>query len=306
MLVPGGRDEHQPKSSMNVDCRQCYLAGEKKGGRYVLAVPRDTGSAGAGSRIGSQAGRSIDFRDYRDYQPGDDLRWIDWNVYGRTDHLTIRLHHEEVSPHLDLLIDTSRSMDLGQTAKAEALLQTAALLAVAARHGGCSCACWLIGDRVRRLAGDQDFPRAWESISFTATAEFAGVLAGSLPPLRRNGIRILLSDLMWEADPLPLVRQLGHQASALSIIQILAHEELDPPGHGNTRLMDAETGALLELFVDETVRDRYLRVFNQHRDNWAQACRSVGSRFLWLDAERETGASDAVELRRSGVLEDAR
>jgi len=292
---------------MAVDCRQCYLEGERAGWRYALAVPKDTGSTGAGSRLGSRTGHSIDFRDYRDYQPGDDLRWIDWNVYARSDKLTVKLFHEEVSPHLDLLLDVSGSMDLEGSAKGRCALISVAMLAAAAANAGCTFACWLLGEQVLRLGNDRARPGDWDHIVFggAATAHDAFFLAP--PALRRNGMRVLVSDLMWPDDPLPLVRRLGHQASWCRVIQILAREELHAPEHGNTRLVNVETEAELEVFVDTAARKQYTDALDHHRVQWEQACRSIGGRLVSVMAEEIVENTNVALLyEEAGLLENAR
>src|SRR5579864_8999234 len=117
--------------------QQALRDGEKLGLRYALQIPQ-VAASGIGSRSGRRAGSSIDFQDYRDYQPGDDLRFIDWGIYARSDRLTIKLFREEVTPHLDLVLDGSRSMSLGDSAKAFACAKLAALLATAAANTQCS------------------------------------------------------------------------------------------------------------------------------------------------------------------------
>src|SRR4249920_2976779 len=95
------------------DEQRRYLSeGERAGARYALETPRQAPGGVAGGTLSQRAGSSLEFQDHRDYQPGDDLRHIDWNVYARTDQLTLKLYREEVTPHLDVLLDTSRSMTL--------------------------------------------------------------------------------------------------------------------------------------------------------------------------------------------------
>src|ERR1022692_2809336 len=121
-------------------------------------------SAGRRQRLGRRAGSSIDFQDYREYQPGDDLRFIDWGIYARTDRLTVKLFREEVTPHLDLILDGSRSMNLENTAKANAVAQLAALLASSAGNAQCKQAVWLSGEGFQRLPNDTLTPPAWEKL----------------------------------------------------------------------------------------------------------------------------------------------
>ena len=105
---------------MNAEYARFLRRGEQAGAGLRLAVPRDPARGHAGFASGVNAGSSLDFKDYREYQPGDDLRHIDWHVYGRTDKLTVKLFREEVTPHADIVLDGSVSMRLEDSAKAEA------------------------------------------------------------------------------------------------------------------------------------------------------------------------------------------
>src|SRR5271170_68340 len=131
---------------MDSAIRQALHDGEKLGLRYALQIPQVAASGWTGSRSGRRAGSSIDFQDYREYQPGDDLRFIDWGIYARTDRLTVKLFREEVTPHLDLILDGSRSMGLINSGKGEALARLAALLVTSAANAQCSQSVWLSGE----------------------------------------------------------------------------------------------------------------------------------------------------------------
>src|ERR1043166_6744305 len=111
---------------MDASLQQALRDGEKLGLRYALQVPQVAASGWTGTRTGRRSGSSIDFQDYREYQPGDDLRFIDWGIYARTDRLTVKLFREEVTPHLDLVVDGSLSMNLESSAKGIATAQLAA------------------------------------------------------------------------------------------------------------------------------------------------------------------------------------
>src|ERR1700744_5582155 len=144
--------------------QQSLREGEKLGMRYALQVPQVAASGVVGSRSGRRAGSSIDFQDYREYQPGDDLRFIDWGIYARSDRLTVKLFREEVTPHLDLILDGSRSMNVPETAKARAVARLAALLAPAAANAQCTPAVWLSGEGFQRLPNDTLTPSAWDKL----------------------------------------------------------------------------------------------------------------------------------------------
>src|SRR3954463_16259934 len=118
------------------DPRRHLAEGERAGQRYALGQPRRTLLGVAGGAMGPRAGSSLEFKDHRPYEPGDDLRHIDWSAYARSDQLSVKLFREEVTPHLDVVLDGSRSMALPDSLKAPAALALTAFFATAARNAG--------------------------------------------------------------------------------------------------------------------------------------------------------------------------
>src|SRR5580693_1361037 len=182
---------------MDAILQQALREGERLGGRHALQIPQVAASGLAGSRSGRRAGSSIDFQDYRDYQPGDDLRFIDWGIYARTDRLTIKQFREEVTPHLDLILDGSRSMNLADTNKANAVAQLAALLATSAANAQCTQAVWLSGEGFQRLTNDTLTPSAWDKLELESIRTPEQSFEILPPKFRRLGVRVLVSDLLW-------------------------------------------------------------------------------------------------------------
>jgi uncharacterized protein (DUF58 family) len=230
-------------------------------------------------------GFSQEFREYRAYVEGDDPRFVDWNVYARTDRMAVKLFREEVTPHLDLLIDGSRSMSLEGTVKTEATAKLAALLASAAANAQCSQAVWLSGEGFRRLPNDTHRPSAWDGLELNSarTVDDAAQILG--PKLRRLGIRVLISDLLWPGNPVQTIRRLQEGAAALFVIQLLARDDATPPSHGSVRLVDCETGDETEVYVDSTVEKQYRENLAQLQQAWDEACRQCGARLTTLIAE---------------------
>lgn len=270
---------------MNEAFRQALMDGERAGSRYALVVPETALSGLTGQQLGRRSGSSLDFQDYREYQPGDDLRTIDWNVYGRTDRLTVKLFREEVNPHLDIVLDCSRSMDLEDTGKAKAALRLAALLATAATNARCTKAVWLGGEGFRRAQNDGLPPSAWGGIEFNSPRQLNESFAILPPRLRRTGIRVLISDLFWLEDPQVTLRRLVEGSAATFVVQLVARADVTPPEHGNIRLVDSENGEALEMFIDATVEQRYRDALRRHERNWHDACRRSGARLVRVIAE---------------------
>ena len=258
--------------------------GAKAGLRYALSMPRRAAGS-AGAVTGQRGGSSLEFRDYRDYQPGDDLRHVDWSAYARSDQLSVKLYREEVTPHLDVILDGSRSMALEGSAKEGATLALAALLASAAQSAGHTHTAWLLGTELRPVGNGMREPSAWEGIDFAHRGGPTAALTQAAPGWRPRGLRVLLSDLLWEGDPLATLRPLTERAGVTVVVQVLAEADVNPPEGGNLRLVDSETEQVREISVDAVAGRQYRAALARHQENWHQACRQVGAVFVTLVAE---------------------
>jgi len=284
---------------MDPALRQALRDGEQLGARYALQIPQMAASGWTGSRSGRRAGSSIDFQDYREYQPGDDLRFIDWGIYARSDRLTVKLFREEVTPHLDLILDGSRSMNLENTPKARAAASLASLLAAAAANAQCTQAVWLSGEGFQRLANDTLTPSAWDNLELNSPRTPEQSFDILAPRFRRLGMRVLVSDLLWPGNPLALLRRMRDGAAALFVIQLLGRDDLNPPEHGNLRVVDCETGGETEIYLDATVAKQYSDNLAQLQQSWADGCRQCGARMTTLvaeDLEKSLGELESMQL----------
>src|SRR3954452_9655028 len=127
---------------MNAALRNYAIKGEKAALRYSLGVPRHAPVGLVGGTLSQRSGSSLEFKDHRAYEPGDDLRHIDWSAYARTDQLRTKLFREEVTPHLDIVVDTSRSMNLEDTQRGATAVALAAFFACAGSLSGYSHSPW--------------------------------------------------------------------------------------------------------------------------------------------------------------------
>jgi uncharacterized protein (DUF58 family) len=284
---------------MDATTRQSLHAGEQLGARYALQIPQAAASGWTGPRSGRRAGSSIDFQDYREYQPGDDLRFIDWGIFARNDRLTIKLFREEVTPHLDLILDGSRSMNLEDTAKGNAVAQLAALLATAAANAQCTQAVWLSGEGFQRLPNDTLTPSAWDKLELASQRTPEQSFEILPPKFRRLGVRVLVSDLLWPGEPIQLLRRLREGAAALFVIQLLARDDATPPEHGNLRVVDSETGAESEIYIDSAIAKHYADNLAQLQQSWSDACRQCGAQMTTIiaeDLENSLKELEAIQL----------
>ncbi|MFN0112513.1 MAG: DUF58 domain-containing protein [Blastocatellia bacterium] len=287
---------------MNNDYHKFLLEGERAGMLYSLAVPRTTAATLVGLQMGQRAGSSLEFKDHRDYQPGDDLRRIDWNAFARSDKLTVKLYREEISPHLDLIVDGSRSMAVEPGTKAQAAVALSAALAVAAENAGHSHSVWLAREFCEPVANSSARPSGWAEFNFDFRQNPAESFSRVPPKLRRQGQRIFISDLLWLGEPLQLLQRLSQNSASVVVIQLLAESDLAPPERGRLRLIDSETEEQREIFIDDAAINRYRDALSRHQQNWHQACRQVGATLIELIAEPTLSTWNLEALVKADVL----
>jgi uncharacterized protein (DUF58 family) len=279
---------------LNDTLRNHLIDGARMGQGFVLQLPRQAPTGQTGTALTRRTGSSLEFRDYREYQPGDDLRHVDWNAFARTEQLHIKLFREEATPHLDLILDHSASMALADTDKVRCTLNLAGFFAQASANSGFTHQAWLLDEQLTPIIQGRLDPVSWEGITYQARGDAACGLQRSNPLWRPRGLRVLLSDLFWEGDPLPLVQKLTHQATATCVVQILADADLHP-NPGTWRLIDSETLLARDIVIDDLALRQYHANLERHQAHWRQACRQCGAILTVVTAE---------EFVKTGQLED--
>jgi len=262
-----------------------------------------------GDRPGHQRGGRAEFADYREYSPGDDLRYVDWNVYGRTDRLFIKEFTKQEAVLVCVLVDASASMGFGEPRKLDHAKRLAAALAYLA----------LVGANEALLAAFAGHAVAW-SPRYAGSPNLRG-LASFLEPIEARGatdalaalrafrervhersLVILISDLLEEGGGQRGLRLLGSQRFDLTVLHVLSPQELRPPPVGSVRLTDCETDAGEDLVVDEEALRLYVARLNAFCETWRSFCQRHDMRYA------ETSTAIPFEecilgyLRRGGLV----
>jgi hypothetical protein len=230
-----------------------------------------------GSYSSPRRGTSLEFADYRRYSPGDDLRYLDWGIYARSDRLYIKLFREEVDLFAYVFIDASASMLFPSRAE-KFLPATHVALALAyvvlANHDHVKF--HLLQDLPPRVASPfyRGRRRMAECVEFAASAKPAGQLdlapaLGDHSALRRPGKAILISDFLMPAPSyqqgLNLLRGFNLDIAA---IQVLSRQEVDPPfPNGSLALVDSESQAEFQYRWDTGARQSYRTRLAHHTGN---------------------------------------
>jgi uncharacterized protein (DUF58 family) len=275
--------------------------------RLALVSRRRVAGYGKGDRRSIRKGTSIEFVDYRHYTPGDDPRSVDWNIFRRSGNLYVKQFEEEEILTAHVLVDVSKSMDWGTPSK----LQFAARLAAAIGYIVLAGSSRLL---VTTLSGSTatTFGPAWGRRQLGGLVEFLTRdrphgetdLDTALESYARRaepGQAILISDLLtpnFEQG----IRRLLDRRHEMTVLHVLAPEEVRPSMAGDLTLVDRETGHEVAITLSQEALDRYEARFR----TWTQGVESFCSRHDIVYQRLQTSERLEVvlfdHLRRRGVL----
>lgn len=255
--------------------------------RLTLLSRRLYRSGVRGERRSGTLGRGVEFADYRSYQVGDDFRYVDWNIYSRLDRLFVKLFSEEEDINVHLFIDASRSMSWGQPSKLDYAVRVAAALGYIGLANLDRVGAVAFTDRPARVlaprrgrAGTLTLFRFLGEIVSEGRSNLAVTLKEYSLRTRRRGVLIVISDLMFPqgiTDGLRLAR--FHRFEPF-LIHLLADEELTPILEGDLRLVDAETGAAVEVTADASTAEAYGRARDRYFTEVEQMCLRLQVEYL--------------------------
>ncbi|HPA46089.1 MAG TPA: DUF58 domain-containing protein [bacterium] len=262
-----------------------------------------------GERRSRRRGSSVEFADYRDYVRGDDLRFLDWNIYGRLDRLFIKLFHEEEDLHVYVLLDRSRSMDYGEPNKFLQARRFAAALAYIALMGmdrvGIGALSmgrfeWFRPTRgPGQIAKIIRFLEPMEAVGETHLEE--GTLQFRVRQTR-PGIILLVSDFFDPHGYEESLRILSQGKNEVFAVQILSPDEMDPDLMGALRLLDLETNEPVEISVSGELIRIYRNRLAAYEQQIGQFCARRGIHHLVIRSDADLAGVISASFRKLGLV----
>jgi uncharacterized protein (DUF58 family) len=262
-----------------------------------------------GERRSRRKGQSVEFADFRNYVPGDDLRFIDWNTYARLDRLFLKMFMEEEDLHFYALVDASPSMDFGEPTKFFYAKQLAAALGFIGLVRGDRVKIQTLGEPAARqapaLRGRHHLWKMLDYLEGLEPAETVPLAEGIKSFCLRNsgkGIVVLISDLMDKAGYEAALRYLMAQDMDVYVVHVLSAEELHPELQGDLRLIDCEDGDAAEITVSVPLINRYRRTLGAFIESAREFCTRRG--ILYMLAKNEVPVDQLVTgyLRERGLV----
>ena len=282
--------------------------------QLMLHAQRVRAGAIKGERRSVKRGSSIEFADYRNYVPGDDLRRLDWNIYARLERPLTKLYEDEEDLAVHLIVDSSASMNWPDEGDSElnkfdyarrlmaglgylALTENDRLLVGAVSDGGMQH----FGP-ARGRAYSVGLLAFAQELKPRGTTDLNGALRDYAMRAGRPGLCIIVSDLFSPTGYLDGLNTLLGKGYEVAIVHVLSPDEVEPPLAGDLRLTDVETGAPQEVTVDATMRDLYVRRLAAWREGIRAELVKRGVHYLPVETSTPWEKLILYDLRRIGVI----
>lgn len=254
----------------------------------------------SGSVLGHGVGSSIDFQDQRPYMPGDDPRHINWQAYARTGHYTMKLYREEVTPRVDLIFDSSRSMflDEAKTGRSWELLY---FCLESAMQSGTSIKLHTLGLDAEEISLERALAHDLPENPAPGKADFCALLRRV--PLRAGSLRLVISDLLDESPPEQATSILSAGRGHTVVLAPFSRDEARPDWDGNIEFEDAEALTREKRRVEHDLLDRYQRAYDGHFAMWREQCTRRGIAFARIPCDVEFIPALRAEAVGAGAVE---
>jgi len=262
-----------------------------------------------GQQRSRRRGVSSEFAEHRDYAPGDDTRFIDWNIYGRLERLFLKLFYEEEDLHVTILLDASRSMSYGSPAKFDYARRLAAALAyIAAAAGDRVTLAAFAEGRNQSMQPFRGKKRVWAMFDFLGKLEAGGgtSLAAACKASAAQGIgrgvTIIISDFLDEAGYDEALRYLVARSQDVFALHVLSPEEVSPTLAGDLKLLDCETEDATDVSVSAALLKTYKNNLNTFCAGLKSFCSSRGLGYTFAATDTPFEQLVLNYLRRTGLV----
>ncbi len=262
-----------------------------------------------GERRSKRKGQSVEFADFRNYVSGDDLRFLDWNIYARLERLFIKLFFEEEDLHINILFDSSRSMNFGNPGKLLYAKRVAAALAYVGLAGynrvSVSAFADSYGPEMFGLRGRRMIHRVLGELTALGPGGAGNMSAACKRFALRHpqrGIVVLISDFMDKGGYEDGLRYLIGRQYDLYVIQTLSPEEIDPPLTGDLRLKDVEDDDVAEVTISRALINRYKNNLQAYCRQLQSFCSRRDANYMFTSTQVPFDQLVLNYLRKRGLL----
>lgn len=256
-------------------------------------------------------GFSVEFAEHRMYQPGDELRYVDWKVLARNDRLYVKQFEEETNLRAMIVIDASRSMAWSgapalRLTKLEYVKRLAAAIALVLLRQRDATGLITFDAEVRRVTPPRARPSHWRQLVSVLQQTGPGSATAAEPALRRvvdqlrrRGLVVFVSDLLLDRElGLKALRFLRHRGHQVLVLHVMDPAEIRLGGPAEARFEDPETGDAVALRPADWA-GVYTRTVESVVMDWRLACRRHGIAYERVTTDTPFGVALRQALVRS-------
>ena len=280
-----------------------------------LELRANLGGFFGGKHLVRTYGQTVEFADYREYQLGDDIRRIDWNLYSRFEKYFLKLFTDERQMHTQIFIDCSASMGKDNPEKAEYAVAVAAALGYLSVHNMDKVSFKLIKgekseDPFGTIVGKRAFFNAIsqiEELEFEGESDIREAVVGTPNTGSNDGLTVIISDFFTDSDWKKAVDYLCYKKRQVLLMQILTPEEVDPSYTGRVHLIDLESETVedarnMKIKIDRASQNAYQQALDDIKGELKTFCHSRGVDYVLMSTDQPIEKALFKELLKVGIM----
>ena len=285
----------------------------------MLVAKKVRAGAMKGDRRSIKRGTSIEFADYRNYVPGDDLRQLDWNIYARLERPYIKLLEDEEDLAVHIILDASASMNFPPKDElAQGELDQQKLMFAKRIFAGLGYVSLTSGDRLMLTAINDRGMSIFgpvrgrgqgvamfhyiQNVAADGIADLNIMLKDYALRASRPGLTLVVSDMFSPTGYIEGLNALLSRGHEVALVHVLSPQEVTPPLAGDLRLIDVETGQAQEVTVDAAMRQVYHQRLTAWRDEIRDECLRRGAHYFALQTDEPWERLILSDMRRVGLV----
>ena len=268
-----------------------------------------------GKHLVSTYGQTVEFADYREYQLGDDIRRIDWNLFSRFEKYFLKLFTDERQMQIQIFIDCSASMGKDNPKKSAYVIAAAAALGFLSVHNMDKVSFNIMkGERSENpygtIIGKQSFFRAvgsLEDVVFDGDADIEKCVTSCPDTSSGNGLSVIISDFFTDFNWKKAVDYLCYKRRQVLLVQVITPEEDDPLYDGRVHLVDSESVDIsdsrnMKLRITRSLQKAYEEAMRDFKQDIKTFCSKRNADFITVRTDRPIERVLFGELLKAGIM----
>ena len=269
-----------------------------------------------GKHLVNSYGQTVEFADFREYQLGDDIRRIDWNLYSRFEKYFLKLFTDERQMQVQIFLDCSASMGKNDLQKSSYAVATAAAMGFLAVHNMDKVSFQLMkGDRSENpfgtIIGKTEYFRAVSALSelaFDGETDIEKCVTLCSDTAANNGLSVIISDFFTDSNWKKAVDYLLYKKRQVLLVQIMSPEESDPSYDGRVNMIDSESADIadpknMKLKITRGRQRAYQEALADFLKDIKTFCNKRGADFISVDTGKPVEKVLFGELLKAGIME---